>query len=119
VAGAGRGSSWLDINDTIRSSNGLTSLCFQVVGTKRMPLRPFELMVQILMGFRAGEFKEASTVSMHGLCIYHPFLVDPNIGAGDQLRMRVVPGQTERIGKIYDKMKDVSNSLLRNETLGF
>lgn len=105
--------SWLDIDDTIRpSSNGLRSLYYfdnhsiGIIEDKCSNGKSFEQVIRVLTGLRTTENENLSAVARHGLCIYRPYLEDPNKGVEGHLRLRVVPGQIERNGRIYDQIDD-------------
>lgn len=116
--------SWLDIDDTIRpSSHGLVSLCFEEHIFNRNLMykqgQTFRFLIQILTGFRVRGYEETSAASVHGLCIYRSCLMNPNGEVEGQLRMRVVPGQIERNGKIYGYVKDGTDPWLRKNAMDF
>ena len=111
--------SWLDIDDIIRpSSNGLLNLCSpnfdppRKTRSEQFEEGAFVRVIRLLTGFSVEVFRNPSAVVLHGLCIYRPALKDPNTGVESQLRMRVVPGQIERNGKIYDQLNERSNPRL-------
>lgn len=119
---------WLDIDDIVRpSSSGLMVLYHNCDGpetihyTRRQILQsgPGSFLFQLFTGTRVqnlgGRFKSA--VSSNGICIYVRSIEDPNMAIKDQLRLRVVPGQIERNGRLYNEVCELGNPWLRPNPL--
>lgn len=112
--------SWLDMDDTIRpSSTGLMSLYSKNLSiisdangfrNESWAAQVFEKVIKLLTGFEAQIHKDPSAVAVHGLCVYRPSLEHPSVCVEGQLRLRVVPGQIEWNGKLYDQLDEKINS---------